>query len=145
MEVSRDNKNITGIETISRKRLPVERTLLSNKKDVYTIKRLYSERDNRVGCGKMTRIISKVYSCEGIENFAVIQYFGNASITNQAHGNSKDKRTSIRTKPSVTDKERELLKHEPPKKVVRLIDEQDGPISMLSSSDGSLDRRQCYN
>ena len=40
VEVSRVNKNITGIETISRKRLPADSTTLS-KKDVYTIKRIY--------------------------------------------------------------------------------------------------------
>lgn len=38
VEVSRDDKNITGIETISRKRLPADSTVLS-RKDVYTIKR----------------------------------------------------------------------------------------------------------
>ena len=44
------------------------------RKGVYSSKRLYSERVDDLGRGKLTRIISKVYSCSGSEQFAVIQY-----------------------------------------------------------------------
>ena len=134
------------LRTISRKPIPKNSPILT-RKDVYSVKRMYSERTDELGRGKLTRIITKVSSCSGLEKLAIIQYLGTASNTNRPHGNSKDrKRAYIRTKPSVIDKEKELLQSEPPKKVIHLIEEGNGgPLNMTSASDGPRDRRQCYN
>lgn len=65
----------------------------------------------------------------------------------QAHKNSKDKnKLYVRTKPSVIEREKSLLHNQPPKKVIDLIDEENGGLlSVHSSSDGPRDRRQLYN
>ena len=141
-----DNNKLVGLKTINRQPLPKNSPLLT-KKNIYVVKRMYSERVDELGRGKLTRIISRVYSCEGIRNLAIIQYLGTNSNTSRPHGNAKvRKRTYVRTKPSVIEKEKELLQSEPPKKVIRLIeDERGGPLSMASASDGPRDRRQCYN
>lgn len=146
VEAIYEREKLNQLNTISRKPLAKENPVLKNE-NVYIVKRLYSERADRFGRGKMTRIISRVISKNGIEKFAVIQYLGIKHSTSASHGNSKDKkRTYIRTKPSIIEKEKHLLQSEPPKKVIRIIDgEKGGPLGMVSASDGPRDRLQCYN
>lgn len=67
VKVSSQNKKVTNIKTLSRRRLNIEDPILKDENVyMYTVKRLYSERKGRLGLDKYTRIISKVYSCHGI-------------------------------------------------------------------------------
>lgn len=146
VKVRAKNNKVDHIKTISRRKVPKDDPILSQK-NIFTVKRMYSEREDRMGLGRTTRIISKVYSCDGLVKYALVQYLGAATSSFVGHGNSKDmKKPYIRTKPSVLAHEKHLLQHETPKKVIGLIEkEKGGPINMLSSSDGPRDRNQLYN
>lgn len=61
VEIRAVDNRIQNINTITRKRLSDENPVLSNE-NVFTVRRLYSEREDRVGLGKSKRVISKVYS-----------------------------------------------------------------------------------
>ena len=138
-----NNGKLEHVNVISRK-LEGSGDLLQQE-NIHVFKRQYSTR-KRDNMETAKRMICKVITRGKLSRYAVIHYLGDHSVYLKPHGNSKTKQTYFRTKPTILQKEKVLVKQYTPKEVIHLIDKDaEGPEGAASASDLPRDRQQVYN